>query len=265
MEGRQKGVVQEEAATFQYTAVEKLLGYEFKDKKLVEEALTHESLFYPLMPEVSYHRLEFMGDAVLSCLVAREVFKSYPALDPGHLTRLRAANVDKEKLARIAVNHHLHLYLRHKTTRLPEQIEDFMKAMHEYPTHSNGLLDPPKVLANIVESLLGAIFIDSNSSLDAVWKVFKKLAEPLISPETLGKHPMTELHELCQKLGKQVSIKKDGWAENGKVEVCIDGKLVGSATYVHKKEIAKNRAAKVALDWLHGGKADINLHTSPKD
>lgn len=43
--------------------------------------------------------------------------------------------------------------------------------MKEYPNHSNGLLDPPKVLADVVESLLGAIFMDSNKSLEIVWKV----------------------------------------------------------------------------------------------
>lgn len=51
------------------------------------------------------------------------------------------------------------------------QIQDFMEGMKEHPNHSNGLLDPPKALADIVESVLGAIFMDSDSSLETVWKV----------------------------------------------------------------------------------------------
>nr|CAD1842585.1 unnamed protein product [Ananas comosus var. bracteatus] len=246
-------------------AVEGILDYEFGDKRMVEEALTHGSFYCPYKPGVSYERLEFVGDAVLNLVVAHEVFATYPQLSPGPLTRLRAANVDKEKLARIAVSHGLHRFLRHKAPQLEGQIQDFMEAMLDYPIHSNGLLDPPKVLADIVESLLGAVFIDSNKSLDTVSKVFKKLAEPLIRLETLGKHPVSELYELCQKLGWGVRFMKDGWTENLTVEVLIDGKLVGSATYGHKKEIAQNRAAKAALDKLKETLGDMSLSAASPD
>jgi dsRNA-specific ribonuclease len=76
------------------------------------------------------------------------------------------------------------------------------------------------------------------------------LADPLISLETLGKHPVSELFEICQKTRRGVKIVKDEWDKNLKVEVLIDGELVGSATYAQKKEIAQNRAAKAALDKL---------------
>lgn len=76
------------------------------------------------------------------------------------------------------------------------------------------------------------------------------MADPLISPETLGKHPVSELFELCQKTHRGVKILKDEWDKNLKVEVLIDGELAGSATYGQKKEIAQNRAAKAALDKL---------------
>ncbi|KAG1334923.1 ribonuclease 3-like protein 3 [Cocos nucifera] len=229
--------------------VEEILGYRFINKDLVEEALTHGSFYLPYKPAKSYERLEFMGDAVLTCIVAREVFSSYPDLSPGPLTRLRAANVDTEKLARVAVEHGLHRYLRHKAPQLEAQIQDFMQAMMEYPIHSNGLVDPPKVLADIVESLLGAVFLDTSSSLETVCEIFRRLAAPLINPETLGKHPMSELYELCQKLKMDVTFLKGVWPENPKIEVLVDGKLVGSGNG-QKKEIAQNRAAKAALDRL---------------
>lgn len=102
--------------------VEEILGYRFRNKDLVEEALTHGSFYLPYKPAKSYERLEFMGDAVLTCVVAREVFSSYPDLSPGPLTRLRAANVDTEKLARVAVEHGLHRYLRHRAPQLEAQV-----------------------------------------------------------------------------------------------------------------------------------------------
>lgn len=51
------------------------------------------------------------------------------------------------------------------------QIHVFIEEMCKYPVHSNGLLDPPKVLSDIVESLIGAIYIDSNSDQERVWRV----------------------------------------------------------------------------------------------
>lgn len=52
-----------------------------------------------------------------------------------------------------------------------KQIQEFMHGMKEYPLHSNGLLNAPKVLSNVVESTIGAVFVDSNCSLETVWKV----------------------------------------------------------------------------------------------
>lgn len=51
------------------------------------------------------------------------------------------------------------------------QIQEFIQGMKDYPLHSNGLLNAPKVLSDIIESIIGAIFIDCNCSLDIVWKV----------------------------------------------------------------------------------------------
>jgi hypothetical protein len=103
-------------------AVEAVLGYGFADKSLVELALTHGSFYYPYRPGDTYERLEYLGDAVLTCLVSREVFRTYRSLPPGPLTRLRAANVDTEKLARVAVVHGLHRFLRHKAPQLQGQV-----------------------------------------------------------------------------------------------------------------------------------------------
>jgi hypothetical protein len=59
------------------------------------------------------------------------------------------------------------------------QIDVFMKEMCMYPVHSNGLLDPPKVLSDIVESLTGAIYFDSNFNQEEVWRVYISLNSQL--------------------------------------------------------------------------------------
>ncbi|GAB2274930.1 hypothetical protein Dimus_009699 [Dionaea muscipula] len=227
--------------------VEEILGYRFRDKRLLEEALTHVS--YPSCG-FSYERLEYVGDSVLNLLITKEQFFLYPDLSPGSLTGLRAANVDTEKLARVAVQHGLHRYLRHNKPLLHEQIEGFMEEISSHPIHSNGLVDVPKALADIVESIIGAVFIDSNSSLDTVWEVFRELLEPIISPRTLGVHPVKQLFELCQKRRWNVKFV-DLWEEKTTYDVFIEGQLVGRAAYGRKKDIAFNRAAKDALDHIY--------------
>ncbi|XP_031263368.1 ribonuclease 3-like protein 3 [Pistacia vera] len=223
--------------------VEEILGYEFNNKGLLEEALTHSSY----SEKLSYERLEYVGDSVLNVLFTKEQYFLYPDLPPGSLTRLRSANVNTEKLARVAIKLGLHRFLRHKKPLLEEQIREFSEAILDYPLHSNGLVDVPKDLADIIESTIGAVFIDSHCSIDTVWKVFKGLLQPIISLETLKKHPVTELYEVCQK--KKMKVKfVDLWKESTAFDVFVDDQLVGRGTYALKKEIAHNRAANDALN-----------------
>ncbi|CAL5390407.1 unnamed protein product [Camellia sinensis] len=84
-------------------AIEQLLNYQFNDKKLLEEALTH--LFYTDSP--SYQRLEFVGDAALGIAISNFIFLVYPDLHPDQLSLLRSANISTEKLACAAVRHGL--------------------------------------------------------------------------------------------------------------------------------------------------------------
>ncbi|CAN1161309.1 Ribonuclease 3-like protein 3 [Linum perenne] len=234
--------------------VEEILGYSFEDRTWLEEALTHPSYHYRYGDEEteksdggvsSYERLEYVGDSVLNLIFTKEQFFRYPELMPGDLTRLRAANVDTEKLARVALKHGLFRYLRHKKLMLGDQIEEFSREIMEYPVHSNGLVNPPKTLADLVESLIGAVFIDSGCSVDTVWKVFKRLLEPIVEKETLKVHPVTELYEICQK--RKLKLEFKGLWKEG-IDVYVNDQFAGRGSYESKKEVAQNRAAKDALD-----------------
>ncbi|XP_060189513.1 ribonuclease 3-like protein 3 [Lycium barbarum] len=219
--------------------VEEIIAYKFKNRDLLHQAFTHSSFEANC---VSYERLEYIGDSVLNLLIAKEHYFDYPYLPPGKLTRLRAANVDTEKLARVAIKYNLHHYLRHKKPLLKRQVEEFRDAMLEYPLHSAGLIDPPKVLADIVESLIGAIYIDSNFCMDTTWQVVKDLLQPLITLVELQIHPVTKIYELCQKNGLRAEFV-DTWEKTGEIEVFVDGKFVGKGESSGKKIFALNRAA----------------------
>ncbi|KAI3491274.1 hypothetical protein L1887_44366 [Cichorium endivia] len=234
---------QEDKSLSSLKEMEKIIGYKFKQKLLLQQAFTHPSY----KDAESYERLEYVGDSILNFLVSKQQFFMYPNLPPGSLTALRAANVDTEKLARIAVKYNFHKYIRHENPKLSKQIQVFMRALEKYPFHSYGLIDAPKILADIVESTIGAIYVDSNSSIDTTWEVTKILLDPMITPEMLQQNPVRKLNELCHKKKMKIRLR-DKWSKEGVYEVFIDNKLKGRGKYQAKKEIALNRAAEDACN-----------------
>ncbi|XP_027332509.1 ribonuclease 3-like protein 2 isoform X3 [Abrus precatorius] len=220
-------------------AVENAIGYRFRNKKLLEDALTHSSF----ANAISYERLEFMGDAVLGLAISNHLFLAYPTLDPGDLSLLRAANVSTEKLARVAIRYGLHRFVRHNAPPLILKVKDFVNVVSQenHLVAYGGLVKAPKVLADIVESVAAAVYID----------IFRALLEPMVTPDDLEQQPqpVTMLYEICQKKGKHVDIKH--WRNGAKsiASVYVDGKFVASASS-DQKDIAKLDAAKIALHKL---------------
>ncbi|XP_057786499.1 ribonuclease 3-like protein 3 [Salvia miltiorrhiza] len=234
--------------------VERIIGYRFNNRSLLCEAFTHPSCQRGC---VSYERLEYIGDSVLNLLITKEQFSKYPSLEPGLLTPLRAANVDNEKLARVAVQHKFHRYIRFGAPIYERKIQAFINALPTYPLHSHGLINAPKVLADVVESTIGAVFVDSNYSIDTTWEVASDLMEPIITPKMLEKNPVKKLVEICQKHKLKVKIV-DLWSQEGTYKVFVDGKLRGKGTSHAKKTVALNRAANAAYN-------EVLLNLSPKD
>ncbi|KAG8377861.1 hypothetical protein BUALT_Bualt08G0077500 [Buddleja alternifolia] len=235
--------------------IKEITGYEFRNPNLLRQAFTHYSyLDGDKTCTASYERLEYMGDAVLSFFMAKEHFMKYPDLPPGQLTKLRAANVDNEKLARVALKYELHKFLRHKKPLLGGQIKEFEEAIVNYPLHSSGLIDAPKALADVVESMVGAIYIDSNS-IDTTCKILENLLQPMITPSILHAHPVTMLYEICQK--NKVKLEtKDLWEETGEIVFVVDGEFVGHGKFRAKRQVAKFRAA---YDAYHKILRKLNL------
>ncbi|KAL0362852.1 UNVERIFIED_CONTAM: Ribonuclease 3-like protein 2, partial [Sesamum calycinum] len=238
-------------------AVENILNYNFKNKKLLEEALTHSSC----TGSSSYQRLEFVGDAALGLAVAKYVFLQYPDLDPGKLSLVRAANISTEKLARVAVRHQLFKYVRHNATALEEKVREFVMSVEQEDEAEiyGGLVTAPKVLADIVESVAAAVYVDCNFDLQSMWLIISNLLKPIVTLDVLEQqpHPVTMLFEQCQKYGKKVEIKHSRKGESEIIaSVYVNGLLIASASS-EKKENAKLHAAKVALCKLSYESGDI--------
>ncbi|KAL0318323.1 UNVERIFIED_CONTAM: Endoribonuclease Dicer1 [Sesamum angustifolium] len=249
--------------TIDFDALEGSLNVKFTDRGLLVEAITHASR--PSSGVSCYQRLEFVGDAVLDHLITRHLFFTYTDLPPGRLTDLRAAAVNNENFARVAVKHNLHLHLRHGSSALEKQIRDFVKEgqneLSKPGFNSFGLGDckAPKVLGDIVESIAGL----SSSIVD----VFQPLLNPMVTPETLPMHPVRELQERCQQQAEGLEYKASRNGNLATVEVYVDGVQVGVAHNPQKKMAQKlaARNALVALKEKENAEAKVNVDDDGKE
>lgn len=233
------------------------LGYVFQNKTLLVEAFTHASQQDPC-GGCCYQRLEFLGDAVLDFLITQHLFSAHPGLTPGILSDLRSAAVNNECFARSAVKHNLQRYLRHGSGELLSQITNFVRKLQM--TSDNGQDEQlfgwegvrgPKVLGDLVESVAGAILVDSGFDLDKVWMIMKPLLSPIVTPSTLPLHPIRELHELSHFHGFSFTwkkTKKEGTVDIATAEVRLENELITeTAQGAHKKTAQKDCALQVLL------------------
>ncbi len=219
--------------------LEEKLGYKFKDKKLIIEALTHKSYKQPYDNE----RLEFLGDAVLDLIVGEYLYNKFSKSNEGNLSKIRASLVNEvgfEKLAR---------YL---------QLGDYIFLSNA--EENNGGREKPSLLSNAFEAVIGAIYLESGL------KVVEAIAIDLIetnykdiSLDSLFRDFKTTLQELTQaRFGitpeyKVMASRGPDHLKEFEVAVVIEGKEYARAVGKSKK-IAQQESAKIAIKMLKGEK-----------
>ncbi|KAF8027787.1 hypothetical protein BT93_E0647 [Corymbia citriodora subsp. variegata] len=236
--------------------LESLLNYSFCDPSLLVEALTHGSYMLPEIP-TCYQRLEFLGDSVLDYLVTIHLYRKHPGLSPGVLTDLRSASVNNDFYAQCAMKVGLHKHILHASPSLHKHIvntvNNFEKLSSELTFGWESETSFPKVLGDIIESLAGAILVDSNYDRERVFQSIRPLLEPLVTPETMRPHPVKELTELCDKehfvFRKPVVSHEDG-ASSVTIEVEAEGVVYRHTSRAADKKTAKRLASKEVLKSL---------------
>ncbi|KAF1798735.1 dsRNA-specific ribonuclease III dicer [Mucor lusitanicus] len=231
--------------------VSRILGYEFQNEALIAEALTHASVTNSSVP--CYQRLEFLGDAVLDFCVTNYLFEKYHTAPPGTLHDLRKSSVNNDILSVLCIQLGLHVHIRHFSTTFPSAVKQFQELVvasqdekGEYWLNFN----PPKVLSDVVESLIGAVFVDAGFNLDPVLGLFDRLLKPLlddhISIEAMQQHPLGKLKCMVQEFGcKQCETRNVYSATLGQCcVVFIHGQAFASGSGVNTKEARKEAAAK---------------------
>nr|AJA90772.1 Dicer-like 3 [Ginkgo biloba] len=235
-------------------ALESQLGYTFHNKALLVEAITHASQ-QDSEGGCCYQRLEFLGDSVLDFLITRHLFSAHTDLSPGVLTDLRSAAVNNENFAQVAVKHNLQQYLRHGSGALLGQITAFIKAVQQckenksHCTSFGGGIKGPKVLGDLIESIAGAILVDSRFDLEQVWEIMKPILSPIVTPETLDLHPLREVCELCHLNGYSIIWNKS--TQQGKLTVVtVEVKLEDCTIYGKGCKLNKKTAKKEAAQQI---------------
>lgn len=221
--------------------LEETIGYRFRDPKLLETALTHSSYANERHDsgEESYERLEFLGDSILGHITADYLYHHEPPIPEGRMTRLRAELVCEQSLHRIAQRLELGKYMR--------------LGKGEERTHGR---ERPSILADMVESILAAMYLDSGSLEEPRRFVMNELLlQADLGEQHRSEDYKTALQELIQRKPNQI-ISYEMLSQSGPdhdktfvFQVLVNGVPVGQGRGRSKKE-AEQMAAREALESL---------------
>lgn len=215
-----------------------ILGYKFKNKQLLKESLTHPSSCLKDKSVVSYERLEFLGDSVLSLVIIEHLLTKFPSEAEGKLAKRKSALVNGETLAKIgfSINLGASIIMSKSEQRL-------------------GGRENPHNVENTLEALIGAIYLDSG--LETIKDIINKLWTPYIdSMKTVPIDPKSKLQENLQKRGialpKYELVEQDGPDHmlTFKVKLYVIGheEVIGIGK---SKQLAEKAAALLLLEQLH--------------
>ncbi|WP_297809811.1 ribonuclease III [uncultured Helicobacter sp.] len=214
---------------------EQTLGYRFKGKNLLKEALTHKSAKRGNHNE----RLEFLGDAVLDLIIGEFLYTKFPHSPEGELSKMRASMVNEKSFAKLARHLNLGKYLYISTSE-----------------EQNNGREKDSILSNAFEAVMGAVYLESG--LEIVRKLVLELVEtiyPKIDLKSLFYDHKTALQELTQSLFGTIPeyIVLDSFGPDHNKEflmsVQIQNKEYAKAFGKSKKE-AQQICAKIALEML---------------
>eukprot|EP01029_Cantina_marsupialis_P002731 TRINITY_DN125_c0_g3_i2.p1 TRINITY_DN125_c0_g3~~TRINITY_DN125_c0_g3_i2.p1 ORF type:complete len:524 (+),score=76.88 TRINITY_DN125_c0_g3_i2:113-1573(+) len=233
-------------------AVEKIIGYEFKNKELLLSAFTHSS-FSAKWP--NYQRLEWFGDAIIDFFVTKRLYEKFPEAVPGQLSILRASSVNNEVLSFILVGHKLEKYILHRSKNLKNSIESFRDITLRGAVFTGFDMlpfEPPKVLGDVYEALVGAIALDGGFS--AAMNINDQMMKGFLDNIQSSTHPLIRLQEMLVKMmGLNLSTSvKHKKKKKCRVCICHVGHRILSTGVARTEPAAKRLAALEALqsfDW----------------
>lgn len=223
--------------------VESIIGYSYKNKELLTRALTHNSGVSKLSKK-SYQNLEFLGDSILSFVIAEELLSRHPNFNEGQLTRMRATIVSDKPLAdtieRLKLNEFLIMGFSETKMKINKNLS---------------------VMEDMFEAIVGSIYLDGG--MQSAKKFILTALEPVIKKSETDKNDFYDyksiLNEYATKAGLTIRYAEelDGSIEDGKpafeFNLYLDGEKIASGCGENKKD-AQQEAAKNALKIINAKK-----------
>jgi ribonuclease-3 len=232
-----------------HTELERKLGYRFKNRELLERALTHRSyLNAPPNGDLwANERLEFLGDSVLGMVTSRFLFENFPDKNEGDLTKLKSTLVSEANLSQIARSITLGKYLR----------------ISEEEVRSGGR-ERSSIVSDAYEAVIGAVFLDGGLA-PAERMIRKQILEKCleITSDRTFYNFKGELLEYMQALGlglPKYEVTEEHGPDHQKkftIEVSTRGRKMGEGVGKNKKE-AEQKAARMALENIDQVFNEIN-------
>jgi len=218
-------------------SLSRIIHYTFQDASLMMMALTHRSF-----NAQHNERLEFLGDSILSFLIAQELYQRFPQIDEGDLSRLRAQLVKESSLSSIATS---------------VGLGDFIQ-LGEGELKSAGWRRP-SILADTLEAIIGAIYLDAGiePAHQFVLRFFEKQLNE-IDPILIQKDAKTLLQELLQSQKSDlpiytvVSIEGEAHSQSFTIECIIKKSNIKTQGIGQSRRIAEQEAASKAYQLMLG-------------
>ena len=217
---------------------EKTIGYSFKDKKLLKIALTHKSYLDENPDLISNQRYEFFGDTILDFDLTEYLFRKFPDLDEGNLTKIRSSAVNQTNLVKLGNEINIGSFM-------------FLSKAED----STGGRNKSSIIEDAVEALIAALYFDGG--LTAVNGFVSKYIYPSI--KELSENPgqkdyKTRLQEYYAKVGKKVNYMDSSTGPDHdkkfQTQVFLDKEIIGVGEGKSKKS-SQQEAAKQALEKIN--------------
>lgn len=223
----------------QYEKICQIFNYQFKDENLLKLALTHRS-----MGSNNNERLEFLGDSILGMVISSELFNRFPNEKEGVLTRLRSSLVKGETLSQISAELNLGEFIQLGSGEL-----------------KSGGFRRASTLADVVEAIIGAIYLDSHidSGIKIVQKIILTIFDDRLNdcqPGGVLKDPKTRLQEYLQSRNisvptySVVSVSGKEHQQTFKVSCAIEGLPNQVVAKGASRRKAEQAAAEKALEAI---------------
>lgn len=256
--------------------IERKHPYHFKSPRLLRSAFIHPSQPFAVENIPCYQRLEFLGDALLDMATISFLYHSNPNRDPQWLTEHKMAMVSNKFLAALSVKLGFHKHLRSIGTAIERQNREYVTELEEAEAAADGARNywtntsqPPKALSDVVESFVGAIFVDSEYDYREVERFFDAHVRWFFEDITIydtfaNNHPTTYLHKLlslsfgCAEyrlMASEVESVIPGGSPTALAALMVHNEVVADGEASSTKQ-AKVKASSAALKLMQGMSRD---------